>query len=44
LGGNDKDVEHAKNKSKEGIRQQRDDSVGSSNKNAERMNDITGVE
>jgi hypothetical protein len=44
LGGNDKDVEHAKNKATEGIRQRRDDSAGSSNNNADRMNDITGVE
>jgi hypothetical protein len=44
LGGNDKDVEHATNKAREGIRQRRDDTAGSSNKNADRMNDITGVE
>lgn len=44
LGGNEKDVENAKNKATEGIRQRRDDSVRSSNKNADRMNDITGVE
>ncbi len=44
LGGNDKDVEHAKNKATEGIRQRRDESTGSSNKNRDRMNDITGVE
>lgn len=44
LGGNDKNAEHAKNKSTEGMRQRRDDSVGSSNQNRDRMNDITGVE
>jgi hypothetical protein len=43
-GGNDKDAEHGRNKATEGIRQRRDDSVGSNNKNRDRMNDITGVE
>lgn len=44
LGGNDKDAEHGRQKATEGIRQRRDDGVGSSNKNRDRMNDITGVE
>jgi hypothetical protein len=44
LGGNSKDAEHARNKATEGLKQHRDDSVGSSNQNRDRMNDITGVE
>jgi hypothetical protein len=39
LGGNDKDVEQARSKATEGMRQHRDDDTRSSNKNADRLND-----